>query len=585
MSVKVKISEIPDAENLQDFYTIGTKYNDDGSKESVKMPLQFLEEGEDARRAAEEKRIEAEKAREAAEGKRASAENTRQSNEEARQSAESARASAENTRKSNEATRQSNEAARQSAESKRASAESDRETAEVARATAEKARAAAEGTRTANEETRQSAEAARQSAEDTRKSAEEARQSAENARLGAETKRETAENDRVKAETARETASGEAVKKANDAAAKATDAATAANNAASHANTVADSLSEEMDALSEELAKKADKSAITPDTTYTFENGTDGSFKVTPKGGSAQTVSIGKPATAGTADKVVITSIPENADLNDYTTVGDYRCGADAYVRTLKNCPVIYAFFMTVRQATTGAIQTLVTYLDNSNRKIYQRSLYLTDGVWSDWVRIYTTIDPPAFSEVKSRPTTLGGYGITDAKIAGGVITLGENTITPLTSHQDLSGYAKKTDIPTIPNLSGGSGAEDGKYVSGVTVSGHTVTVTKANLPAIPTALKNPAALKAGSKSYDGSTEVTLTAGDLGAAAAGHTHSYSDLTNRPTIPGPATQSADGLMSATDKKKLDGMNIWTGTESEYDALGSKSATTLYFIRKS
>lgn len=38
------------------------------------------------------------------------------------------------------------------------------------------------------------------------------------------------------------------------------------------------------------------------DTTYTFENGTDGSFKVTPSGGTAQTVSIGKPATAGAAD-------------------------------------------------------------------------------------------------------------------------------------------------------------------------------------------------------------------------------------------------------------------------------------------
>lgn len=38
------------------------------------------------------------------------------------------------------------------------------------------------------------------------------------------------------------------------------------------------------------------------DTTYTFANGTNGSFSVTPSGGSAQTVSIGKPATAGTAD-------------------------------------------------------------------------------------------------------------------------------------------------------------------------------------------------------------------------------------------------------------------------------------------
>lgn len=37
--------------------------------------------------------------------------------------------------------------------------------------------------------------------------------------------------------------------------------------------------------------------------------------------------------------------------------------------------------------------------------------------------------------------TTLKGYGITDAKIEDGTITIGENTITPITSHQDLSGY------------------------------------------------------------------------------------------------------------------------------------------------
>ena len=44
-----------------------------------------------------------------------------------------------------------------------------------------------------------------------------------------------------------------------------------------------------------------------------------------------------------------------------------------------------------------------------------------------------------AFSEIGSKPTTLSGYGITDAKIANGVITLGSNTITPLTSHQTVT--------------------------------------------------------------------------------------------------------------------------------------------------
>lgn len=57
------------------------------------------------------------------------------------------------------------------------------------------------------------------------------------------------------------------------------------------------------------------------------------------------------------------------------------------------------------------------------------------------------------------KSTTLSGYGITDANISDGTITIGKNSITPLTEHQDLSAYltsadasntyAKKTDIPS----------------------------------------------------------------------------------------------------------------------------------------
>jgi hypothetical protein len=39
-----------------------------------------------------------------------------------------------------------------------------------------------------------------------------------------------------------------------------------------------------------------------------------------------------------------------------------------------------------------------------------------------------------SFSELTTHPTTLSGYGITDAKIQNGTITLGKNSITPLTA-------------------------------------------------------------------------------------------------------------------------------------------------------
>ena len=53
------------------------------------------------------------------------------------------------------------------------------------------------------------------------------------------------------------------------------------------------------------------------------------------------------------------------------------------------------------------------------------------------------------FTNIASKPTTLSGYGITDAKIASGVITLGSNTITPLTSSSSLNA-AKLTGTASI---------------------------------------------------------------------------------------------------------------------------------------
>ena len=71
----------------------------------------------------------------------------------------------------------------------------------------------------------------------------------------------------------------------------------------------------------------------------------------------------------------------------------------------------------------------------------------------------------------------------------------------------------------------------------------------------------------------------------------------------PTVPGTATQSSNGLLSAADKKKLDeiesnannyvlpeasdtvlgGVKIWKGTESEYNALTTKDNKTIYLVQ--
>ena len=66
------------------------------------------------------------------------------------------------------------------------------------------------------------------------------------------------------------------------------------------------------------------------------------------------------------------------------------------------------------------------------------------------------------FSEIKDKPTTINGYSISDAKIENGVITLGTNTITPLTSHQTIYSLSIKNSEGTeqtnyTPNKSASS--------------------------------------------------------------------------------------------------------------------------------
>lgn len=70
-----------------------------------------------------------------------------------------------------------------------------------------------------------------------------------------------------------------------------------------------------------------------------------------------------------------------------------------------------------------------------------------------------------------NKATTLLGYGITDAKIENGTITLGSNTITPLTSHQDISGKADKATTLA------GYGITDAKISNGtITLGNNSIT-------------------------------------------------------------------------------------------------------------
>ncbi len=87
-----------------------------------------------------------------------------------------------------------------------------------------------------------------------------------------------------------------------------------------------------------------------------------------------------------------------------------------------------------------------------------------------------------AWSKITGAPTTLSGYGITDVNISNnGVITLGNSTITPLTSHQDISGKADKSS--TVTNVAYNSTSKKiTKTINGTTSDVVTVATLKTDL-------------------------------------------------------------------------------------------------------
>lgn len=96
---------------------------------------------------------------------------------------------------------------------------------------------------------------------------------------------------------------------------------------------------------------------------------------------------------------------------------------------------------------------TMAGILDGINEQIGDKAdAQTTDGKFAD---VYNRIDQEITETNKKiakkadKATTLAGYGITDAKITNGTITLGSNSIKPITSHQSLANYYTKTETDT----------------------------------------------------------------------------------------------------------------------------------------
>lgn len=158
-------------------------------------------------------------------------------------------------------------------------------------------------------------------------------------------------------------------------------------------------------------------------TTYTFANGSAGNFTVTPSGGSAQTVSVGKPANAGNADTVGGISPSAFVKKAGDTMTGDLTVGNTNYYHCIvdtdgnfdiKATPTTggwnrgYGFInanngILARFGAYGSAQDLVHCYIGTN--------YEGSGTWQRWNSSGSVITVPATINQTSSVTPLTLHG------------------------------------------------------------------------------------------------------------------------------------------------------------------------------
>ena len=201
------------------------------------------------------------------------------------------------------------------------------------------------------------------------------------------------------------------------------------------------------------LYLKSDGTWGTPpntNTTYTLSPGkNNGTLKLTPSSGSAQD----NIKVTGLGDLAYKNSLSAS-DVGALSTGADYIASATVNGNTLTLKPngktavtftnSVYDKFIGATASTAGQVGLVPAPAKGST------SLYLkSDGTWGTPTNtVYThpnsgvkegtyrsvTVNAQGHVIEGTNPTTLDKYGITDAKIVSGTITLGTATITPLTS-------------------------------------------------------------------------------------------------------------------------------------------------------
>lgn len=125
-------------------------------------------------------------------------------------------------------------------------------------------------------------------------------------------------------------------------------------------------------------------------TTYSFSSGT-GSFTVTPSGGSAQTVSIGKPSTAGTADKVANTLTFTGYQSKSYNGSAAVSVAIPSKVSDLTNDSGYITSYTDTKNTTGSTNSSSKLYLVGATSQASSPVTYSNSGVYTQSGAVYAS--------------------------------------------------------------------------------------------------------------------------------------------------------------------------------------------------
>lgn len=125
-------------------------------------------------------------------------------------------------------------------------------------------------------------------------------------------------------------------------------------------------------------------------TTYSFSSGT-GSFTVTPSRGSAQTVSIGKPSTAGTADKVANTLTFTGYQSKSYNGSAAVSVAIPSKVSDLTNDSGYITSYTDTKNTTGSTNSSSKLYLVGATSQASSPVTYSNSGVYTQSGAVYAS--------------------------------------------------------------------------------------------------------------------------------------------------------------------------------------------------